>query len=284
MLLFNINVNRKGKETDYPRNLPESWAEFIAQKHDALAALKLLLTLPETIAKIKILETILALPKSIFKALPDELVVDLVSKLDWLKPDISPIALLSHFDHQNVRYHLPKDNFQNGTALEFALADDYFKKASEGDESALLNLIATLCRPERTDKQAAITAGDLREPLNSRSEVEYRAAQLAQLDPSLQVAVYLYFAGCKKYISDLYGSYIFAKNEETEEEIEASQETQAQNAEPFGWWGVFMELAQNPINEDRIHQKNFHSLCVWLVRQKHQADKMRQATKKVEEV
>lgn len=276
MLTFNINIEKRGKETIYPRTLPQSWAELVAQKHDAFAILKLLLALPEVEAKVKALKMILNLPKATFLILTDEIIADLVAKLDWLKPDISPIPLFPSFTHDQVCYHLPKANFENGTALEFALADDYFKKAAEGNEAALINLVATLCRPERTDTQAAITSGDIRTPLNSRSEAEYRGVQLAQLDPSVQVAVFLYFAGCKKYINDLYGGTLFVKNEEEED---PNAETTQSSGEIFGWWGIFMELAENPINEDKIHQKNFHSLCIWLVRQKIQADKMRQAAK-----
>ena len=283
-LIFNINVEKQGKKPKiYPCDLPQSWQEYLAQGHDGRKALEILLIQPETTAKLTILRGILKnVPKAVFFGITDVEITALVAHLNWLQPDASPMPILTEFVHEGIHYHLPKARFENGTALEFALSDDYFKKivqagGTEQAEKQLLALVATLCREADTNPQAAILKGDIRTPLNSRSEVENRAKQLVKLDQTVQVAVFLYFAGVKKYIADLYGTHIFAPKEEDEDETNETQnQTPAANAEPFGWWGVFMELAENPINLPKIHEMNFHTLCIWLMRQKLQADRMKQ--------
>lgn len=278
MLYFRLNITKKGVQSHKDCTLPQSWEEVINNSLDAIGTLRTLLTQKESAAKVKILRGWLNLPKSLFNALPDEVVNSLIATLDWLKPDTLAIPFMPSFEYNKTIYHLPKANFQNGSALEFALSDDFFKKAAESDDSdALIRLTATLCRPSRTDEAAAMQAGDQRVPLVSRSEVEHRAHQLKGLDPTIQTSLFLYFAGVKHYISTLYGKHLFQETDEGDEEQETDSSA---NAEPFGWWGIFMEVAQSPIHLSTIHNMNFHTLCVWLVRNKILADRMRQLVTK----
>lgn len=272
MIAFYLNITKKGVTTPHYHTIPESWSEVASEKPDAIGTLRTILTEKEIPAKIKILKGWLNLPKQLFKALPDEVIGDLIATMSWLKPDSLSMPLITEFEHQGITYHLPKPNFANCTALEFALSDDFFKKVAEkNDADALIKLTATICRPSRTDAAEAIIVGDIRTPLLSRSEVEHRAKQLDGLDSAVQISVFLYFAGVKHYIAETYGKHIFEERDPETEDNKTSQ-----NAEPLGWWGIFMEMAQSPIHLKAIHDMNFHTLCLWLVRNKILSERTRQ--------
>jgi hypothetical protein len=284
MIKVQLTVSKRRRDIIKIIELPETWQEYSGQGFDTMSAIRLLLTLSPTVAKVQILRGILqkqGIPNTLFLAMSDDNIADLVVPLAWMQPDASPIPLFPDFIHKGITYILPTERFENGSALEFALADDFFKKAVEQDDKErqayLLKLVATLCREEKSDTDAIIASGDRRQVLHSRAEVEHRATKLNALDEAIQVAIFLYFAGVKKYIFDLYGKYIFTIPDEDESDETNTEETPAANAqaESFGWWGIFMELAQNLIHLDQIHQRNFHELCLWLVRSKMQQDRMR---------
>lgn len=279
MIKIEITAYKKGKTATYTVSLPQSWQELTAMGFDPYATLKILLSTPGVSAKVQLLQTLMKLPRRIFNNIADDDMAALVLLLECLTLDASPDPRIVEFTHLDTLYILPLARFENGTALEFAIADDCFKKiTSTPDENALLQLCATLCRPQNPDHAQAVIAGDRRIPLKSRGEVLHRAQAFKTLDPSVQVAVFLYFAGVKKYIFDLYGAAIFTRPEE-ETDLDGNPTAPAdapQSAEElFGWWGIFMELAENPKNMPAIHHMNFHDLCLWLVRKKIQADKMK---------
>lgn len=283
MLNIEIKTEKKGKTQTYPAQLPQTWQEYISMGFDAHAALQTMLSFSDIAAKVRLLRTILKLPKRIFNALPDDDIAALILQIESLSLDASPEPIITEFTYNHTLYILPLARFENGSALEFAIADDCFKKATEtADETALLELCATLCRPQNPDKAATIIASDRRIALKSRGEVQHRAETFNNLDPSVQVAVFLYFAGVKKYIFDMYGGAIFTQPE-PELDLSGNPTTEPTESTPtpeelFGWWGIFMELAENPKNLSSIHAMNFHELCLWLVRKKLQADKMKQLT------
>jgi hypothetical protein len=279
MFEIELTINKKDKEQIKHIHIPQSWLEYIEQGHDARHALQLLLTQPELKAKLTLLKGILKLPKALFKALEDSDVAAMLSILDWLKPDASPIAIIPEFTHKGITYYAPSHKFENGTALEFALAEEYFKKCVENpDDKALLDLTAVIYLPSPIpDHSSPITQ---KRKLIDREGVKHYAQIFQEIDSIIPIAAFLYFAGVKKYIHDTYGAFIFEQPEETDETPTTNNQQPTTNAEPFGWWGIFMELAQNPINIDAIHQMNFHALCVWLVRSKINSDKMKQLFEK----
>ena len=283
MIKIEVKTEKKGKTQTYTAELPQTWQEYIQRGFDARAALQTMLSYTDIAAKVRLLRTIMKLPTRIFNAIADQDIAALILQIESLSLDASPEPIITEFTHNNTLYILPLAHFENGTALEFAIADDCFKKATENaDDTALLELCATLCRPRNPDKAATIIAGDRRIPLKSRGEVQHRAQNFKTLDPSVQVAVFLYFAGVKKYIFDLYGAAIFTQPE-PDLDISGNPTTETTETTPtaeelFGWWGIFMELAENPKNLPSIHAMNFHDLCLWLVRKKLQADKMKQLT------
>jgi hypothetical protein len=285
--IANIHTtNSLGKTHTYPVRLPESWTEFLALKHDGRKALDTLINNPVDVAQFILLRGLLKLPKTVFNALPDAKITLFLSHLTWLRPDASPVPMFPKFTYRGKTFHLPKPKLENGRAQEFELADNCFNKIlAESDpksaENLLITLVATLCREENPNTEAVIERGDIRLPLVGRSDVSRRSEFLAGLPETVQVAVFLYFAGCKKYIFDLYGNHIFAQNEADDPDTEGDFKNEKEapdprTVEPFGWMGVFMELAENPVNLPQIYDMNIHTLCVWLMRKKIQNDRIRE--------
>lgn len=282
--IANIRFTEKNKTVLYPIVLPESWEEFLQGGNDGIKTLDALLKKPVDTAQTDILRGLLSLPKKVFNQLADEDIALFLSYLAWLRPDASPFPMFPNFTHKGKIYHLPKPKLENARAREFELADSYFNKAVEEKdpktaEKHLIDLVATLCREENPNPESSIERSDVRIPLVSRADVERRAFALDGLSDTVQVAVFLYFMGCKKYISDLYGSHIFAMPEPDDTDTEGVQnEVDTRSTEPFGWTGVFMELAENPVNLPTIYDMNIHTLCVWLMRRKLQNDRIREQT------
>ena len=281
---FNIVIESGRKTKRYALSVPSSWQEYKEKGYDTHFAIGLLTSKPLVVAQTAILFAILqkqGLKTAIIQQLDPYTIAQILAQCQFLKPSMSTTAHIEHFTHRGIVYHFPSPQFGNGTALEFALADEFFLKIGEDAktaEDALRLLTATLCREDINNETEAIKRGDKRIPLVSRPEVVHRAALFTDLDPVVLTCAFLYFAGCKKYINDNYGTHLFAQKsaEDTENEADEQEEEEAENAEPLGWWGVFMELAGQPTNLDTIHNMNFHTLCLWLVRQKMVTSRMRQ--------
>src|SRR5690606_26772363 len=142
------------------------------------------------------------------------------------------------------------------------------------------------CREENPDTAAALRRGDKRTLLNSREEAEARAERLAGLEPYLQFAVLLYFAGLKEYIYKTYKAWLFEDDDDDiEEEKDGDEEDddepvqrEAAPAQPdFGWWGIYQEAAEAGLfgRLDQVYQASFHDVAMWLVRQRIKADETR---------
>ncbi len=134
-------------------------------------------------------------------------------------------------------------------------------------------LCGTLCREAHQDESAAITRGDRRAPLLSKSEAQARADHFADLPEDIRTAVILYFAGVKEFIANSYGKVLFEQPE--------GEEKQGSTAPSLGWWSVYFSLAiDGPFGRDvkLVYQVPFHDLCLFLVDRIRQqkADALRQ--------
>jgi hypothetical protein len=123
----------------------------------------------------------------------------LVKQFEWLfttRPTGKPIR---SFFHEGLNYHLPADDFADTDAIDLAYANMAyleFSRPDETDRSALDRLIATLCRPMRTDwrgfQKSGAWDGDLREEFNEQLMLE-RARSLATLELNAKVLMLDYF-------------------------------------------------------------------------------------------
>ena len=226
--------------------------------------------------KVAALKAILALPERTWRRLSPAHVADLLDRLPWLDIAPSPVPMVDWFEHKGARYFLPAANFENGTCLEYPLADEYLTAyAADGSESALRRLAATLCREATADTAEALRRGDPRVKLHSRAEGDARADRLAGLPSEWQVVVLLYFAGVKLLVHRLYGAWLFQQPEEDGEEKEA-----AEQGDGLGWWGLYMDAAGGDVQKlEAIEQSSFHTFCLMEVRRRKQQKQAEMAHK-----
>lgn len=266
-----IRLSRgSNKVREYKRLLPSEWKEVHNKR--LFPFLRTLLLEPEPKGLLQILRELLRLPKTVFYSMGREQLYHLLQLLEWMKPSRSVVPLVSSFRHREVRYYLPKAKFKNGSAIEYPIADDYYTKfVEQKDYKALLLLTATLCREQKKDETAILKTGDQRVVLHGRTEVEARAKRLSKLGIEYQIAVLMYFAGIKEYIHTTYAGWIFPANE-----AEGATEKESDNL--FGWWGIYFDIAESGVfgSLEKVHQMNFHTICMYLVKKKKEYDKWQQ--------
>ncbi|MFN3380689.1 MAG: hypothetical protein ACK41O_14635 [Runella zeae] len=103
------------------------------------------------------------------------------------------------FDFEGVTYFLPEEKYANTSAIELAMANIYylsFTNTTQPNQFAVLDVVATLCRPQRNDlktfRQSKAWNGDLREEYNSLF-AEQRAKDFKRLDIGYVIAILQYF-------------------------------------------------------------------------------------------
>jgi hypothetical protein len=214
------------------------------------------------------------IPKAVWFALDAEskaAMVSVVREFATAKPDCAnlPFAAL-RCDGRD--YYFPKPNGSNITAMEFAIADEYYNKVAAGDTKVLPLLVSTICREAHPDNAEAMRRDDVRVPIYSRTEVEARAAIIKDAQPAMQFSALLYWAGMKQLVATLYGEWLFDAPEQPEEGEPEPQPNEApvQSPQPnFGWWGSFLTVAESGVfgNVEQVHHTAFHNVCVWMVKQ-----------------
>lgn len=243
---------------DGERLLPESWEDAGAL---AWPCLRALVREGEHQGRLEAIRLLCGFSRRQMRGLTDEQVATLAEGLSWLR--LSPVVapLRPGFRRLASRYELPAAKFENGTALEFALADDFFQAYQEGDEQALYHLLATLAAPVRNGK---------RQSVSDRGEALRRGRRLRSIPFEWLAAVWMYWAGVKQYVHDTYGPWLFQQDpppEDEEDDTSAGPATDTSGPN-FGWWGKYLEVAEAGVfgSLPAVHQTNFHELCMYLVK------------------
>lgn len=207
--------------------------------------------------------------------LPADDLICLTGQLKWatLQPSAEPIV--EKFTHCGVTYFFPKKDFANGAAIEYPIADDFYKKYSESETEAdrvkfLTLLVATICREENPDHAQKITRGDERIPLNSIDEAKHRAVALENVQVGVLIAAKLYFEGVKLLVFQTYGEWLFPKGEKNEAEED--------NRTEMGWWTAFLDVAASgPFgNLEKVYQTRFHVVALWMSRNQKRRNDLQQ--------
>lgn len=232
---------------------------------------------PERIAR-----DALRLPGRVWRSMGSANRAALIEKMTWTEPKADcEQAPFPSFRHRRRTYLLPRPKFENGTCLDFVLADGYFQAwMSTGDPAQLLRLVATLCREPRRDKREALTTGDERVPLRQKEEVEHRARRLDGLPPEITASVMLYFAGVKEYVARTYWVLFDSPNPTQNGEGEGDTERDRDGDGPkFGWWSVFLQVAETGIfgQYEEVLQRRLHLVCVHLTDQHDRQEKQKRA-------
>jgi hypothetical protein len=179
---------------------------------------------------------------------------EMIKNIDLLP---NPDPILPNFTLGFSTYYLPKKNFDNGTALQFATALEHYQNyANSNNVQDLRRLIAVLA----TEKGVIITENtDIR--LFSRDFVQM---------PEYYVAMVLcYFEGILKLVNEI-GTKFGLWDDNKEENTEGGALSPAQ---VFGWKAVFRNLADHdPSRYDVICQRPFFEILQILIERKMQAD------------
>ena len=268
-----IEIVIHARRRQYRRELPESWNDVPAARR--LAWLTWWITDPSTAAE-RITRHCVRLPRRVWSAMAPADRAALVAALEWTepKPDCQAPPI-SSFRHRGRTYLFPRPKFENGTCIDFALSDDYYSQfASTGDPVWLMRLCATLCRERKRNRKQALTSGDERVSLRQKEEVEDRVRRLKGLSPVILVAALMYFAGVKQYVSKVY-HVLFDKPPE-DMPADDTQPDQDSGGPKFGWWSVFMGLANHDVQAyEALLQRRFNLICVFLVDQHDRNEKLR---------
>lgn len=244
------------KMEDREHLLPTSWDSAGVL---AWPCLKSLARLGPDAGKLRAIRILCRLSKAKMKSLSAEQIATLVEGLPWLT--IAPLAhpIRTKFYYWGKRYSMPAAKFEDGSAITFALADDFFNAYQEGDDQALIHLLATLARPLRNNK---------RTPLTSRDEVLRRGRRFRRIPPEWLAAAWMYWAGVKAYVHSTYGPWLFQQQDTDEEEETTEPDTTAAQGPNFGWWGKYLDVAESGVfgSIREVHQTNFHELCIFLVK------------------
>lgn len=244
------------------RQLPASWEEVGAA---AVACVRDLVNYPESQAKLRIISRLLKIRRATVLGLSNDAIGDIYRALSWMQVNTHDAPLVPHFRHRMKRYEFLHTKFSNGKALQYPMADEFYQQfLSSEDREPLYLLLATLCREP----------GLYDQPL-TRTEVEARAKRLAKLSMEIPTLAIMYWSGVKHYIDKVYGPWLWPRPELDEDEEEANEPQEEPSL--FGWWGIYMDIAEAGVfgNLDQVHQTNFHSICMYLVKKKKAEQDMR---------
>lgn len=242
--------------------LPEGWKDIEETKR--LKVLKYALHLPYPHNFAKICMDYIGIKPAQLSKIPAAQQYDLYDSLKWITAEPTTLPIFKSFRFEGVDYAFPSDKLFNASANEYVIADEYYQKYIETQDTYQLQLLlATLVREIDKDKPTAERLEDPRIPFMYREEAEDRAQRLAGLEPAYQYAAFLQFTGSKKWIHDTYGRYIFSETEENAD------------PDPFGWWGVFFKLAETGVfgNLESTLQTSFHTICQYLMKNAMDAER-----------
>ena len=178
-----------------------------------------------------------------------------------------------------ITYYLPKPNFENGRAIEYPIADEYYDAFRESQSPAdLLLLVATICRESNQDTALTLATGDPRVLLTDRDQVEARARQLEGLPLNICAVVLQYWIGVKLLIRETYHELF---DDPAPVEIEDERETEAGASGPrFGWWSNYMQISFGGGFGEYLEvlQKRFHLICMHLLEEHDKNERIKQAS------
>ena len=203
--------------------------------------------------------------------------MDLVHLLDFLEIAPTTKPFFTHFTHQGVTYHSPRESMLNATAIEYPMASYYFSEyVKTNDLRELYKMAAVLYRPENADKNEVTKKADARLPIHDNSDEETQRAKIFEtLNVDYVIAAMYFFIGCKNQIN-LYGknSGIF-EDEENEEDSDENISQKTQINELQMWRGIFQDVSETGIfgTYDQVCQRPFWEILQFLIRKKEEENK-----------
>lgn len=214
--------------------LPTSWADLAARQVLALAPyLVAVPTAPaDRLAVLRILCP--ALTAQVLRRMAPEDVLTLVELTGWLWTAPMGKCPLGSFTRRGVEYLLWEPKFENCVAIEYLMAEHYFRQFAQRKPvaGALEQLVATLCRPRKAglNERDPLWDGDRRERYNSKI-AEARAREMQGVPVATKIVVLQYYVASARAFHAQY------------QEIYRKPEPGQRPSGGFGLLGILDEVA-----------------------------------------
>jgi hypothetical protein len=250
----------------YTLNIPQRWSEL--SKDDRRKWWRWAAILPPEKVRQKLITHLL--PWRLRAQLTDLDANAILSQLEWVsvKPSCDEVAVES-FHFEGIEYVFPSAKGGNITAIEYALADEFYQQGVAGDENGYLMLTACLWREALKSDKKALKRGDRRSRLFSREEVEARAETLKRAPTEMHIQAIAWWVGFKTLMREMYKTWLFSDPDEEEDE-EGIEKAAKPSGPDFGWWGIYLDIAETGIFGDikQVHQTPIHDICIYMVKRK----------------
>lgn len=185
--------------------LPASWHQLTAEQAVATAPARLE-PADNTVLRIRLLQQLAGIPRQLLRRMAADDVLLLLGLLDWIWETPLPAGVLPSFEHAGVTYLVPAADLSDLSLAEYALADHHLRQFVLGSqEQELLQLVATLCRPEKKglDRENPEWDGDAREPYNTQL-AQRRAAGFSELALGVRQLVLTHFLAGQQTVQSYY--------------------------------------------------------------------------------
>lgn len=275
-----VTVPIKKGVRSYKCEIPENASELTAD--DDLYILQVSSLDSEVNRHLMILHYFMDVPDAVFYSIAPHLFLELMELVQWIEIEPSATHTIPEFVIDGVTYAGPETKFQNGTAWEYVVADEYYNGAMvDKIDDDLYLFMATILRPVLSDADAD-RYGDRRQPLHYNFN-KYEIARRAKIfevyfsepkNKAIQLRSILYFEGVKRFVHETFGQYLFKtkqtdtdQTDEDENDDEPQEEYQEPSAATFGWWSLFMSVAKDGLfgNLEAVYRTNFIQFCMYMV-------------------
>jgi len=248
----------------WKRNIPTTWQEMnTRQKIQAIIAF----SIHSREEKIKALEAMLLswldLPNIVKQSLDPAHIYQMIELMDQIEIDNLPPASIIP-DHEG--YRALEAQLSNCTNLEYALADEFYNEFfNQANTENTLNTdtLQTSLHKLTAVIYAPVTEGN-RKAHQTRAAVLDHAKITAQWPQHIHISTLYFFSQAKKMIHNTYGRWLFQPQEEEPD----PSDTKPKQTDPFGWWGIYMDIAETGTfgTFNDVLQANLHNTLIYLVK------------------
>lgn len=212
----------------------------------------------------QLVQQLLSIPFKVWEKIDHHQMYDLISTQDWMQLDMQSCEPVAPYIDVKVRrtrerLYLPSANFSNVVGIEYGLIDDMYQEFRPGQDPDIeRRMIAVILRPGTSDAGKS-TIGDPRVKLESKSETEDWLRYIEALPETVRAYITMFISANRADIYDTYKD-LFERPAESSEG--------ASTGVNFGWWGTYMDVAEDGIfgTYDDVLQTSIHNILIHLYR------------------
>lgn len=229
------------------REIPEAWKEVDFDKKSLFKFLSIQQYKKVERRNVERVRLLLDVKEDVFRGLKTSDVAWIISGLSFMEtPFTAP--LLKNFGHRGNLFVVLDNMLENMTAFEFERADNYIRKALDGNENAMWCLLAVLARLD--GKQAT-----------SKNEINDRAVLLYGLDKRLVAYLLEFYSNCRDKIHRM-AKVLFEDGDSKSGGLN------------LGWNGIFLSLAEENVfgSYQEVLETPIHDIIIYLLK-RHEDNK-----------